>query len=417
MKLENGELVATEDEQTILGDLTGKAVESALEKAGATKPQRKAVIDPPLPADDDGKQYEAKDGENEPQRRIRLKSAVESVQGGNLAVEKAPKELKVFRWFNAKVKTLYGEAGMDDFATIKALGARKKTIGDQSAGSSPGSELVPDEFGTDLMVAIEQYSATTFCEQHSMASDTKTLRAVNAKPLVYQVSEGIAPTKGAPTWTNPSLAVKAFAGLQLMTKEFFRDNNVDAYSKLVRLYAEALGGKRDLEMFVGSAFTGIFGSATPVTTTLVSTSINDITYQKLVDMHNSLSDGKKGGAARWAMHRTTWGKIIGLVDTQNRPIVPNPYDSRGRVLFGDPVYLSEQITSTDAAATAFIAYGDYRWCAFGTRDQVEVNLFKEGTFASTNIGETRQLAMLIDERWAFVVGLPANLAILKTAAA
>ena len=416
MEVKEGKLLATDEEQKILDTQIQQGVEEALKKAGTLNPQRKGVIDPPA-TEPEEMQFEAKDGETPGQTRIRLAKAVQAVSGGGLAVEKAPKELRVFRWFDAKVKALYGNAGMDDFATIKALGSKKRTIGDQSAGSSPGSELVPDEFGTDLMVAIEQYSATTFCEQHTMTSDTKTLRAVNAKPIVYQVAEGVAPTKGAPTWTNPSLAAKAFAGLQIMTKEFFKDNNVDAYSKLVRLYAEALGGKRDLEMFVGSAFTGIFGSATPQTTTLVSTSITDITWRKLVDMHNSLSDGKKGGAARWAMHRTVWGYILGLTDDNNRPIVPNPYDSRGRVLFGDPVYLSEQITSTDAAATAFIAYGDFQWCAFGTRDQVEVNLFKEGTFASTNIGETRQLAMLIDERWAFVVGIPGNLAILKTAAA
>lgn len=407
MKIEEGKLLATDEEQTILADHVEKGVQEALKKAGTLDPQRKAgAIDPA--ASVETSEFEAKAGETPGQTRIRLKQAVESVHGGTLAVERAPKELRVWRFFDAMLN--------GDRETVKALGSKKRTIGDQSAGSSPGSELVPDEFGTDLMVAIEQYSASTFCEQHTMTSDTKTLRAVNAKPIVYQVAEGIAPTKGAPTWTNPSLSAKAFAGLQLMTKEFFKDNNVDAYNKLVRLYAEALGGKRDLEIFVGSAFTGIFGSATPQTTTLVSQSINDITYQKLVDMHNSLSDGKKGGNARWAMHRTTWGKIIGLVDNQGRPIVPNPYDARGRQLFGDPVYLSEQITSTDAAATAFIAYGDMQWCAFGTRDQIEVNLFKEGTFASTNIGETRQLAMLIDERWAFVVGIPGNLAILKTAA-
>lgn len=337
-----------------------------------------------------------------------LTPKIEKVQPAILSAKKEARMWKYFQARQNKDNALALQIAEDSYSRMgqsveKALGV---------AGGE-GIKLVPLEYGTDLAVAIEQFSASGMCDNYIMDSASLTLRAVSTKPLVYAVSEATAPTAATPAFTNPLLTAKAFAGMQILSKEFFRDNNVNAYPQLIRLFAEALGAKEDLEIFVGSAFTGLAGSAL-TTTTLTSTSILDIKYKDIVNCVMSLTDGQKGPKPMFHMHYTTFGYIAGLVDDNSRPIVSEPWNPLARTLLGFPVYLSNQITSTDAAATDFVFFGDLNWVAFGRRDAIEANLYEEGTFGSVNVGECRSLALLIDTRWAVAVKIAANMAQITT---
>ena len=199
---------------------------------------------------------------------------------------------------------------------------------------------------------------------------------------------------------------------------------------MIELFAEQFAARMSYEIFVGSSFTGIFGSSTPVTTTLLSSSIAEVTFKKLVSMAVSLSSGQLGNNGKWYMHRNIFGYVMGLTDDNNRPIVLNPWDPMNRSLLGHPVVLDEAITNaatvsaggvtlaapTDAAATAYIAVGNLKWVALGMRKEITAELYREGTMASVNLAETRQKGIVLDTRWATVVSIPGNLAILKTAA-
>ena len=333
------------------------------------------------------------------QRQKRIDAAVTEVRGMKLRYEDAPKEVKMMAFCRAMAEK--------NTEVVKAL---------SEGSATDGGNLVPIEFGTDLKVAIEQYTAIRDCTQNQMTTNELDLRSVTTKPIIYQVGELVAVTESGTKFDKPILQAKAFAGLQIMSKELFQDNNVGLYDKLVNLFAEGFAARQSLELFKGTTFTGIFGSTTPQVTTGASSSINDITYKELVKMVNSLSPGQLSNGGRWYMHRNIWAIIQSITDDNNRPIVLNPWDVRNRTLLGYPVTLDEQIPFADAADTAFIAFGNLMWVDFGMRQEIASSILTEGTVATINLAEKRALGLIIDTRWGLTVSLPGNLAIYKTKA-
>jgi HK97 family phage major capsid protein len=404
----NGNLVLTEEQFTAaLEEQAQKAVDQLKKDL-----KLDTVQDPPIPAkipgdgDDPADKYRPKANESAGEKHARLKAAVLDVRGGTLAVEKAPKEIKTIRFFRAQQ--------LGDEVTVKAL---------SEGSAADGGNLVPTEFSTDLKVAMENYGAINDCDYHELTANELDLRSVTTKPLIYQVDEGAQITEAASKFGKPQLIAKAFAGIQVMSKEVFQDNNVGLYDKLIALFVEGLNARKSKELFVGQSFTGIFGSTTPQITPMSSTNFDDVLYKELVAVATSLSDGQlagPGGTPKWYMHRTTFGKIGSMVDDQGRPIIVNPWDAKSRMLLGFPVVLDEQITAATGAAqaaTPLIAFGNLKWVDYGMRQEITSQVLTEGTVNNINLAEKRSLGLVIDTRWGIVVSIPGNIAILKTKAA
>lgn len=413
---EKGELEATAEELAIVSGTAKKAVETALE----AKPKEVGAEDVKVPGVVKAAQqekeikivesFDAPANEKTYEKSLRLAKASLAISGGDLAVVNAPKELKMIRFLKAVAEKDGSVLGAIAGQTMKALGMSEGSLTD-------GGNTVPVEFDTDLKVAIEEYSLSGLCTNHTMTTAEMDLRSVSTKPTVYQVAEGIAVTQGAPKTAAPVLTAKAFAGLQTMSKELFYDNNVGLYQKLVMLYGEALGARRDAEIIgTGATFTGVLKSVTPQVVTLDGTSIENITYKKIVRLTNSITDGQKANGAYFVMHRLIWTVICELTDQLGRPIVQNPWDAKNRTLLGYPVKLTEAAPSTDAADTAFIAFGNFKWVDFGLRQGSTASILTEATVASVNLAEQRALGLIIDERWGVVVSIPSYFAIIKTAA-
>ena len=414
---EAGVLTFTDDtEKAAVMGLVQASVEEGLKKTGLTQPLVPASLAAANATDihfgKDAYTITEKMGQNE--KNMICKQALDAFYRGDISVKQLPKQVKAIKWFRALVE--------NDGAMMKAM----------SEGSTyDGSYLIPVEFSNDLIVAIETYVAVKDCTQHKMTTNTLDLNTITTKPIVYQVAELTAPTPAAPKTARPILTAYAFAGVLVISRELWDDTNItNFYQRMIDLFAEAFALRQEYELFVGSTFTGIFGSSTPVTTTLASTSIKDIAYQDLVNVANSLSPGKLKSNAKWYMHRLTYAYIQGMTDKNNRPIVLNPWDNVNRSLLGFPLVLSEAITNngtissagltiadpSDAAATAYIAFGNLTWTDFGLRQDLTAEVYKEGTIASVNLAEARAKGIVIDMRFAIVVSIPANLAILKTKA-
>jgi HK97 family phage major capsid protein len=339
------------------------------------------------------------ENETKAMRQRRINAAVKAMASGDLPQEEAPKEIKTIRFFRALAE--------NDQAVLKAL----------SEGSAvDGGNLVPIEYGTDLLVAIEDYSTVNDCSYHEMTTNELDLRTVTTKPVIYQVNEAAAVTEAAPKFGKPQLTAYAFAGLQVMSKELFQDNNVSLYDKLVTLFAEALYGRISQEILVGTTMTGFLANTDVTETEVPGTNFSDIDYQTLVTASWSLSPGQLGNGGKWYMHRTVFGLINGLVDANGRPIVTDPWNEMQRRLLGYPVVLDEQAPSTSAADTGFIGFGNLKWIDFGMRQDIAAKVLTEATVASVNLAEKRSLGLIIDTRWGHVVSQPSYLAKISTQA-
>ena len=321
------------------------------------------------------------------------------IHGGKMTVTEAPKHTKIIRYFKAQAE--------GDIATVKAL----------TEGSGvDGGNLVPAEFAQDLLVAIEQYGISRRdCDVYPMTSNELDLRTVTTKPTIYQVGEQIAPSEAGTKFAKPILTAKAFAGVQVMSKELFQDNNVALYNKFVNLFGEQFAAREDHEVLNGTTFTGILKSS-PNLVTIADQSIANITYKELVKIKRSLSPGKLLGGGKWYLHRTILSYIEGLTDTNGRPIVVNPFGASEATLLGYPIELTEQMPETDAPNSPFIVFGNLKWVAFGDRQDIESQTLREGTVAGVNLAEQRSYAIMVDARWGVTVMIPSNITIVKTKA-
>jgi HK97 family phage major capsid protein len=129
------------------------------------------------------------------------------------------------------------------------------------------------------------------------------------------------------------------------------------------------------------------------------------------------------------MHRTTWGIVQKIqqnsnfvVALQNPMITPasaaaiNPNLLPVGTIWGYPVYLSDQIVSTTAVSTKFIAFGNLKYAWFGDRAAMTMKISDSATVGSNNVFAENESAVRFTERVAIAVGLPSAFAVLKTAA-
>jgi HK97 family phage major capsid protein len=356
---------------------------------------------------DEATKFAPKANETPSAKAKRLHDSIVSIKGGTLALAKAPKEVKTMRYFKALMDK--------DGATAKELGEgswTEKTLTEGTAAD--GGNLVPVEFATDLLVAIEQYGAIQDCTQHQMTTNELDLRSVTTKPIIYQVGETVAPTQAGTKFGKPVLTAKAFAGSQVISRELMQDNNVGLYDKLLALFAEAFAQKKSSELFVGSAFTSVPGSTNIVKTYMGSQTVADLKFKEIVNMISSLTEGQLANGGKHYMHRITWGYIQGIEDLNGRPIVQNPWDAKNRTLLGFPVVLDEMYPYAGGSSKPVITFGNLKWADHGVRQAVTAQVATEGTVASVNLAEQRSIALIIDTRWGINVSMDQNIGGLYT---
>lgn len=408
-KLEDGTVTTTEEE---LVSLIGIETEKALIKAGLTKPA--SGLPGGAPEMDAPEKFAPVAGESETKRIIRLNSSLVAISGGRLRVEDAPKEIKLIRFLRAMKD--------GDTATVKALGEAgyQKALIESSAAD--GGNLIPIEFGTDLLVAIEDFG---IMRRDSMVipmnAHEKDLRTITTKPTISRKAETIAADEAGTKFGKPILTNDMYVGTQVVSYEELEDNNVNLMTQLTKLFGEQFAKAEDIEGLTGSYYPGVLKSVTPTTTTLDSNTVKDITYKKLVECKNSLSPGQLSRGGKWYMHRTVMSYLEGMVDNVNRPILIPAFGGQPTTLLGYPVELSEAMPdiTLDAPDTPMIIFGNLRWVAFGDRQGITSTILREATLnlsggGTINLASQRAIGLMIYIRWGVNVTIPGNLAVIRT---
>lgn len=411
------ELTQEEFEETIKGTAK-EAVEEFVKESGITKPNvPKAVASAAAGQrhdQGDGQDFVPRLNETQAQRNDRLSRAVESVKGGNLRLVHAPKEIKMVRF----VKALY----QNDGATVRELGEFGRTKALTEGVAADGGNLVPIEFDTDLLSAIEEYGTVRRDSTVvNMTTNERDLRTVTAKPTISRKGELVASDESAAQFGKPQLKVDRYIGHQIISLEELEDNNVGLYDQLLTLYAEQFSKIEDTEGLTGSYYPGVLNSVTPTITRLASTSIKDVKYKELVKFKNSLSRGQLMRGGKFYMHRTIFALLEGMEDLQGRPITTNPFGPMGATMLGYAVELTEVMPteSDDAADKGFVIFGNLKWVYFGNRKGITAELLKEATLnkaggGTINLASQGAVALAVHNRWGINVSIPTNLAVLKT---
>lgn len=314
-----------------------------------------------------------------------------------------------------------------DMATLTAMKAMSEGT------DSTGGFLVPEEFSSEIARIANDYGlARKLCTKIPMKRDTMNMPTLSTSVTVYWPGEATAGTESTPAFGNTRLKASTMVGLTVMSNDLLEDADTDVIQYIAELFAEAMAGEEDNQLFngTGSPFTGILQHADVTTVTMASgqDTFAEVLADDLRDMISQVKATALPGAA-YFMHRLTWGIVQKIkqnsnhvVALQNPMITPasaagiNPNLLPVGSIWGYPVYLSEQIVSTTAVSTKFIVFGNLKYAWFGDRRQVTMAVSDSATVGSANVFASNQSAVRFTERVAIAVGLPAAFVALKTAA-
>jgi len=330
-----------------------------------------------------------------------------------------------------ETKTKYERIGSFVKAVFQrdaAVLAKAMTEGQDSAGGF----LCPPEFVSEVQRVANDYGLIRKLGlKFPMSSNELNVPTGSGSVTITFPGEATSGTESSPAFGNVPLLAKTMMGLTVMSNEFLRDTKVDAMKYLMTLVGEEFAGAEDNQGFngTGAPFTGILVDS-GVTVVTMSSGKDTFAEATLDDYRDLISNVKATVLPTCAffMHRLTWGAVQKITENSQHivsfqnPVVPVGDLKPGLLspvgyMWGFPVYVSDKIVSTTAVSTKFAVFGSLsRGLFFGDREQMTLDISKEGSVGNTNLFTSNQSGVRITQRIAEKVGLPDAFAVLKTAA-
>jgi len=261
--------------------------------------------------------------------------------------------------------------------------------------ATPGSYLVPT-VQADAIVEIlgrggvvRSSGATIW----PMASIQKlNIPSETLEPTVEYLTQTTAQTPSDPNLGQLAFDLKERRALVALPNNLLRVSVPALDSIITRLLGKAFAKSEDFAFFQGIA-----GGPTAITsqvgTTVISQSGASLSYKDLLNIVGTAAAAEAEGPFAWFMHPNTFfGKILGLVDANNRPIVTGYNDLLNQsnaafvaetagasglvkyVLMGHPVYLSVRVPLHvgSGSASSYILFTNPSYIHIGDQGSVEI---------------------------------------------
>lgn len=288
-------------------------------------------------------------------------------------------------------------------------------------GSGSGSYVVPNEYANYIMEVVGSFGkARRYCTVVTPSSKTLLIPDLTTDVAVTIPGENTAYSESVPTLLQKTLTIKTVGALSPISNELLEDSNVDLLGFIARRFGLALAKFEDTHTFGNSTsyFTPMLGGLSAgATVTSASTSVTGITADELMDMRRAVSEDYWTNA-KYFMHPYVLSYIEQLKDSDGNYVVRQPANSPGtRTLWGHEIVTVSGMPSADAAATAYIGFGDPSYCIFGSRGSLAIKLLDQATLTTAgNLAEKNLSAIRVLERFGQVWTNEAGVAILKTKA-
>jgi HK97 family phage major capsid protein len=257
-----------------------------------------------------------------------------------------------------------------------------------------GGYLVPTEKG-EFLFTINQYGLvrdngtiiTMNREKQDMPYPATDLEA-------YNVAESGTGTASNYVFGNLQLDATKYIGLAPISSELLEDTfyplDQIVGASLVSQFAGAEDALFNTRInSVGNSY-GTTGSATGTFANTI-TGADQFVSEVLSPIEAGLAsvNTKYTEGAGFVMNPTTWFTILKWSDTTRRPIA-NFIDAVNMTLWGQSVYLSNKFTTatTVTSGKVIIAYGNLKNAFLGDRKRMEIKLFDQGSFSTTNAMES-----------------------------
>lgn len=272
------------------------------------------------------------------------------------------------KFFIAAFKALKG----DWYAKIDLKEMYQKAQMQEGTGSE-GGYLVPQEYEWDIIqLARAKAFALDFCSVINMTRDILNLPSEATMVSVAWTAEGGTITQTEPTFGQVQLNARRLDGYGKVTNELLQDSAIDIVSLLVEQFAYAIGQELDNQVLngTGTPVSGVLSAAAGNSIVMAAgnTNFSSVTGTNLSNMIYVLNTGDLANA-RFILGRIGMHYIRTLKDSQGNFIFAQigGVPPVGGTIWGFPYFVSEKITNTSGANTAFVAFGDFKKFYIGRR--------------------------------------------------
>ena len=353
-----------------------------------------------------------------------VKSLQKAVKSGILApdvpLEEQNAYLPMDKYLGAVIAK---EAGRHTEVVTRTIDEMQTKIQTKALTGSPlvidattGSYLIPETYRNDVIALLTTSSelrprVTTI----PMTSNSLKYPSKLAGTSFTRVSsDSSALTEVSPTFSEVDLDVETF-GLWISVTENFIDDNLAAIGAYFRqIISEGYVESFDKSMLNNSANpTGLLqnSSVNTVTMNTGDSTFSSITIDDLYTLVEALTTGVKRRGAAFIMHPLVWDIVRMLKNADGDPLLAPWSEAMARKIFGYDVILSDEMPSSSAPSTAFIAFGDPKLLLYGDRLGLEIKYFGDTVQAVQH----QEVFFRARYRAAYACSIPAAFAILKTA--
>ncbi len=359
-------------------------------------------------------------------RQFSLPRNVRRVPLKNFAPDhEIPAEVRAYR-FGMWAMAMISETGSIPYRNSAAVaycrdnGLLAAAHGEGGADTTGAHVLVPDEFGTDLILLRERYGvARQLFSVVPMSSDTKTEPRQLSGLTAYFTAENAAITESTMSFDNVTLVAKKLAVITRMSNELNADNVLGLADRLIGEIAYAFAYKEDDCAFNGtgtSTYGGITGARTRMDELTAGTAPgliagsgnlwSELTLSDFNKVVGSLPNYADVPGAGWVCHKTFEHSVMQKLAYAAGGVLASEIVNgiRRNTFLGYPVYTSQIFPSTEANSQIPVLFGAFNLAAmFGARGGESIAFSTEATVGGQSMWERDQIGVRGTERFDVVV--------------
>jgi HK97 family phage major capsid protein len=238
-----------------------------------------------------------------------------------------------------------------------------------------------------------------------MSSDQLYVPAELTLPAVAWKGESVQLAQSDPTYAQVSLAAKKLTAYSAATNELLSDSAMDVVGMLTRQFVYGIGMELDNQMLngTGDPVSGVLTAKAGYSVSSTGTSFSNVTGTDISLMVSKIEEGWARDA-RFIFGRLGMHYIRTLKDSQNNFIFSQIGGGQQKSIWDYPANMSEKITNTDADATAYGVFGNFKYFYIGRRQgamAIEVDPYTRFDYAETRFRMVTRWAMAVAQANAF----------------
>lgn len=230
----------------------------------------------------------------------------------------------------------------------------------EGVAGTVGYLVYPDYINELLAFAREQSVALQECRIMNVGTDNVYIPKEDANGItVAWTNELDQLTQKNPVVELLQLTPKKLGAYVRMSNELLADSEFDLVSWLTELFAEGIARELDSQVWSGTEFTALIGSAGIVSVTSASDATTSINIDMLAETIASLPSYKAQGA-KFYFHRNNFRWVRVLEDGGGNAVYTPAMGGAPGAIWEYPYTLSEQMPSTYTAGDVIGVFGNLK---------------------------------------------------------